>query len=341
VSKADGGEATDEAQRRAAGAEREAGPVQDESGGDAPQYPPTGPLLRPAQRNWLGLYFVVLSVVTFYVLIATWPVVKLGQQRSEFVDARLFGLIKVAAPPDSRLFITVVAAGALGSLVHVLTSFADYVGNRDLRQSWIWFLMLRTPIGIALALLFYLVLRGGLIVPNLPEGNGHDPTATLISPFGLAAIAAMAGMFSKQATDKLSEVFSTLFQTSKPVPRADPLKPTKPLIVSTEPTTLKVGDSPHLALIGRNFDQQCTVTVSGKERAAKWESATRITIALDPVEDLKTPGKLMLIVRNPAAAGGDSAALGVEVVGRSAGGDAGATKTTDTKGLEAGAAAPH
>ena len=54
-----------------------------------------------------------------------------------------------------------VAAGALGSLVHCLTSFADFVGNRNLRQSWVWFLILRTPIGFALALLFYPVLRGG------------------------------------------------------------------------------------------------------------------------------------------------------------------------------------
>jgi hypothetical protein len=266
----------------------------------------------PRQRNWLGLYFVVLSLLTFYVLIATWPVVKPWQQ-SEFLDARLFGLIKVGASADSRLFITVVAAGALGSLVHCLTSFGDFVGNRNLRQSWIWFLVLRTPIGIALALLFYLVLRGGLIAPTLPQNSGQVPTATLISPYGLAAIAAMAGMFSKQATDKLSEVFNSLFQTTKPVPRADPLTSTKPVIVGAEPTSLKVNGDPGLALIGRNFDKACKVTVNGKERASQWESATRVTVTLLAPEDLKDEGQLTLIVRNPVAAGGDSAPLAVPV----------------------------
>jgi hypothetical protein len=261
----------------------------------------------------LGLYFVVLSLLTFYVLIATWPVVVPWRQ-SEFFDARLFGLIKVGASPDSRLFITVVVAGALGSLVHGLTSFADYVGNRDLRQSWVWFLILRTPIGIALALLFYLVLRGGLVVPTLPENAGQVPTATLISPYGLAAIAAMAGMFSKQATDKLSEVFNSLFQTTKPVPRGDPLTSAKPAIVSTEPESLKVNGDPRLALIGRNFDRQCKVTVNGKGRDVEWESATRVIVTLLATEDLKDKGQLTLIVRNPVAAGGDSAPLTVAVV---------------------------
>ena len=195
--------------------------------------------LRPRERNRLGLYFVILSLLTFYVLIATWPVVNPTVQ-GQFLDARLFWYLKVSASPDSRLFITVVAAGALGSLVHCLTSFADYVGNRSLNQSWVWYLVLRTPIGIALALLFYLVLRGGLIAPTLPQnvqqGVGQGlPTATLINPYGLAAVAAMAGMFSKQATDKLSEVFDSLFHTSNPPSRADPLTATKPVISSAEP----------------------------------------------------------------------------------------------------------
>ena len=35
-----------------------------------------------------------------------------------------------------------------------------------------------------------------------------------MNPFGIAALGGLAGMFSKQATDKLNEVFSTMFKTS-------------------------------------------------------------------------------------------------------------------------------
>jgi IPT/TIG domain len=281
-----------------------------------------GAPLRPRERNWLGLYFVGLSVLTFYVLIATWPVVKPSNpgelwRQDGFVDARIFGFLKVRASADSRLLITVVAAGALGSLVHCLTSFGDFVGNRDLKQSWVWFYILRTPIGIALAILFYLVLRGGLIAPTLPEsvgqGTSQVPTATLMNPFGLAAVAAMAGMFSKQATDKLGEVFDSLFHTTKSVHRADPLAATKPAIASTEPQSLTVNGDPRLVLIGRNFDEQCAVTVNGKPRETNWESATRVTVTLLGPEDLKDKGELKVIVRNPVNAGGDSVPFAIAV----------------------------
>ena len=178
--------------------------------GDGPDPKSGGSRLRPRQTNQVGIYFLCLAALTFYVLIATWPVVVPWDQ-SNFAETRMFWFIRVKASPDARLFITIVAAGALGSLVHCITSFADYVGNRSLKQSWVWYLILRTPVGIALALLVYLVLRGGLIAPTLPEGGANGHTATVLNPYGLAAVAAMAGMFSKQATDKLAEVFEFAF----------------------------------------------------------------------------------------------------------------------------------
>lgn len=65
---------------------------------------------------------------------------------------------------------------------------------------------LRPFIGSALALLVYFAARGGLI-----SGNAG---AKDLSPYGIGALAALAGMFSKQATDKLREVFENLFKTT-------------------------------------------------------------------------------------------------------------------------------
>jgi hypothetical protein len=246
------------------------------------------------------------------VLIATWPVV--DSDANNFADARVFGF-RLRASPDARLFITVVAAGAVGSLVHCLTSFADYVGNRTLKRSWVWYLILRTPIGIALALLFYVVLRGGLIAPTLspaaPDTGAKSHAWTLLNPYGLAAIAAMAGMFSKQATDKLSELFDTLFRTDRPVDRRDPLNQ-PPMISSTDPATLTKGGATELVINGQNFSKDCAALVNGETRDVKWQSETRLTIALLP-KDVSAPGDLVVIVRNPNAAGGDSKAFKVPV----------------------------
>jgi IPT/TIG domain len=283
----------------------------DQSEGQDPVLKSSGARLRPRQTNQVGIYFLLLAALTFYVLIATWPVLD-PLDSSRFAESRLFGVVRLNAPADSRLFVTIVAAGALGSLVHCITSFADYVGDRSLKQSWVWYLVLRTPIGIALALTLYLVLRGGLVAPTVPEGGSNGHTATVLNPYGLAAVAAMAGMFSKQATDKLSEVFDSLFHTSKPVTRADPLSPPPPVISSTEPTRLTVGGPMQLDVTGGNFDQHCTASINGKPRGVKWQSDTRLTVVLSP-EDVSAQGELQVTVRNPAAAGGDSAPLPVTV----------------------------
>ena len=268
--------------------------------------------LSSGDRNRLGLYFVCLALFTFYLLIATWPVV--GDDGQNFAAASVFGY-DLRTTPDARLFITVVAAGALGSLVHCLTSFADYVGNRTLKRSWVWYLILRTPIGVALALLFYLVLRGGLIAPTLsPTPTDNTPKShawTLLNPYGLAAIAAMAGMFSKQATDKLSELFDTLFKTDHPVDRRDPLTQ-PPVISSADPASLTVGNAIELAILGQNFSTDCGALINGETRDVKWQSDTRLAITLLP-KDVATPGDLAVVVRNPSAAGGDSKEFTVPV----------------------------
>lgn len=60
---------------------------------------------------------------------------------------------------------------------------------------------------MALALIFYFVIRGGLLAAS--------STVQEVSLFGTMAVAGLVGMFSKQATDKLREVFDNLFATKK------------------------------------------------------------------------------------------------------------------------------
>lgn len=123
-------------------------------------------------------------------------------------EVSLFGgLLQLKHTLEVRLLLIVLLAGALGSYVHATTSFVDYVGNRKLTSSWVWWYLLRPFVGMALALVFYFVVRGGFISPG---ASGED-----MNPFGIAALAGLVGMFSKQATDKLNEVFSTFFKTAE------------------------------------------------------------------------------------------------------------------------------
>jgi hypothetical protein len=257
-------------------------------------------------RNILGVFFCGLSALTFYLLVATWPVPASGN-KGGFAEFSLFGWGEFSPPADLRLFFTVIAAGALGSLIHTLTSFADFAGNRTLSRNWTWWFILRTPIGIALALMFYFVLRGGLMAP----GPATDATQ-LVNPYGIAGVSALAGMFSKQATDKLREIFDTLFQTRAPVNRADPLTRTIPTISSTQPPKLTVGAALTLDVIGSGFLRNCTATINGEERKGQWVTESLLKLTLES-KDVAAAGQLKLVVRNPGPAGGRSEAFPIQV----------------------------
>lgn len=252
----------------------------------------------------LGIYFLALATISFYLLVATWPVSD-AKAAAGFADFSFFVWGPFSVPSDQRLFLTVIASGVLGSLIHSITSFADYVGNRSLDRSWIWWLVLRAPVGVALALLFYLVLRGGLIVPSMPNGSGETDTTHLLNPYGIAAISALAGMFSKQATDKLREIFDTLFRTREPVNRADPLAVAKPVISRTDPPRMTVGGALILNVVGHGFERDCTALVNGKTRHVLFVTETRLVLTL-LAEDVAAKDELQLIINNPGPAGAGS-----------------------------------
>ena len=55
----------------------------------------------------------------------------------------------------------------------------------------------------------YFVIRAGLIA-----GSGEQATATM-NPHGVAAVASLSGMFARQATEKLKDVFEQVLATRK------------------------------------------------------------------------------------------------------------------------------
>src|SRR3977135_2183161 len=166
---------------------------------DSGSPPPRDPVINPASNqtiNRMGICYLILAVLFFYLLITAWPVVE--ADRTTFKVFNIFG-ISCSWAPDRHMLFLVMMAGALGSLTHVWTSFGDYVGNRELSTNWIWFLVLRVPVGIALAVFFYFIIRGGLLIPTVQmsgNANASDVT-TLLNPYSIAAFSALAGMFSK------------------------------------------------------------------------------------------------------------------------------------------------
>jgi hypothetical protein len=158
---------------------------------------------------FLGLFLVTIAVGLNFFLYVLWPEINPGEDGKLVwsTSVRVFGTSEapIFLSSEPRLILIVMLAGAFGSYVHAATSFVTYVGNRTLRASWTWWYLLRPVLGMVLAVIFYFVVRGGLL--------SAGAAASEVSPFGIAAVAGLVGMFSKQATDKLQEVFDNLFRT--------------------------------------------------------------------------------------------------------------------------------
>ncbi|MFG2790820.1 hypothetical protein [Streptomyces sp. NPDC048419] len=152
----------------------------------------------------LTALLLVLVVSLAAVLVQSWPppVTAPGGAARERPSGTGLLLWHAVLPRDTRLFLVVAAAGGLGSLIHVLRSLYEYVGNRRLRRSWLLMYALEPVVGAVLALVVYCVLRGGLTTTMASSGD--------INPYGVAAVAALVGMFSRQTVQKLVTVFDTL-----------------------------------------------------------------------------------------------------------------------------------
>ena len=89
--------------------------------------------------NLLGLYMIVMAVLLVYVVYALFPERVLDDDnlmmwKNSFSFFHFSGEIQ----PETRLLLLVMAMAALGSYIHVGTSFVSYVGNRSFVASWTW-----------------------------------------------------------------------------------------------------------------------------------------------------------------------------------------------------------
>jgi hypothetical protein len=192
-----------------------------------------------------GLLQIASALFLLYAAVAFWPpevtVSAAGATAPASYSAQLLAW-SLTISRESGLFIIVAATGALGAMVHTLRSFYFYVGNRYLKWSWMLMYVLTPVVGSVLAVVFYVVLRGGLI-----SGQANS---TAVSPFGFAAVAGLVGLFSEQAVLKLQQVFSVLFA---PVPPGKDHGPATVTVVDFSPRSGPVGTS--VAISGTGFQQ--------------------------------------------------------------------------------------
>jgi hypothetical protein len=127
---------------------------------------------------------------------------------------------------ESIVLTMVILLGALGGSLHLVSSLVKFIGNRQLKRSWLAYYLAMPFTGAGLAPIIYMLLRVGLLNPSGTSATSGTGFANL-NLLAIYAFAVLTGLFSRVALDKLGEVFGTIFRTQA-APSKDALGPQKP-----------------------------------------------------------------------------------------------------------------
>lgn len=210
-----------------------------------------------------------------------------------------------SAPRVGRLLMLVALLGALGGMIHGISSFTTFIGNRQFVTSWAWWYLFKPFLSALVAVVVFLVFRAGL-------GTGAFTIATS-DCVTVAAVAGLIGLFAEAATMKLKDIFDALF-TPRQDQRKDTLakdknnqKDTPPKLDRLEPATVAAGtDLKELTILGSGFSDGCQVKIGSAElRVPTSKSATSLKVALQPT-DIAKADKVTVVVYNSPPNGGAS-----------------------------------
>jgi hypothetical protein len=185
--------------------------------------------------------------------------------------------------PEYYTFLMIVCAGALGGCLHAMRSLADFVGARQLKQSWVLYYILLPFTSSTIALVFYLTIRAGFYSP---ESATTDRAALLLG------LAALVGLFSEAAMEKLKKIAEGLF--TSPPPRPDPrVTLVGPTIIGVNPKKGRVSGEEPVTIEGTGFDVK-GVQFGGVDATVSNATATSISVTT-PKHD---PGSVDIVVTN-------------------------------------------
>jgi hypothetical protein len=290
--------------------------AKDDDGPGSKHGPPPAVLLGRGGRFLLGLVLLVVGFLLLYSVVVVWPAMTAAAAvpatgaaaTSTTID--WLGL-SYTPSPDSAQLLVVILLGAIGSFLHAAVSFGDYVGNRRLGASWVWWYLLRLFVGASLAVLFYFAIRGGFFAATT--------TSSDVNPYGIAALAGLVGLFSKQASDKLKELFDTLFKVEAGYgdsARGDSIDNPAPTLAAARPPQV-TDDGVLISLIGTGFLARSVVqptTADGAvlKRTVKPVTPEQLDVTLE-ASDVQSGVTVTFTVSNPAPGGGESDPLEVRI----------------------------
>jgi hypothetical protein len=132
----------------------------------------------------------------------------------------------------------------MGNMIHLATSFANYVGSEKFKRSWILWYCVKPFTAAGIALIFYLVVKAGLL--NFDGGAG-------VNPYAIVILSALAGLFTDKASMKLEEIFTVIFKPKDD--RPDKLDEISIKIKGFDPKKLSLDEDNNITITGEGLDK--------------------------------------------------------------------------------------
>lgn len=178
----------------------------------------------------VGIWILVFSAISVIGLL--WSFLFISRQDLE-PGANIKGISQI-----QELLVIMFAAGVGSSVTNILGFLSHASVQKDFDPAYTPWYIARPVLAMLLGLIFYFVIKGGLIV--LTAGNTTSGVNEL-NLWTLSAIGALVGLFSQNAFEKLRKLFDTLFITE-----ADKKDKMNRKLLKRLPENLKDEVSPYL-----------------------------------------------------------------------------------------------
>jgi hypothetical protein len=219
-----------------------------------------GPPMTDEVVDCIWRYLVLVAVGALFFLVAVWPKTVTnnpGNITSYNYTRPFFGLASEPhANPELYLLLVVVCSAIIGATVQALASLVQHKSASDLAARWKGWYFSRPPLAIGLALMIYFLVRGGLLSLSTVS-LGADPTH--INVFAVAALSAITGMFTDEASKRIGKVVDTLFGEEE--------GPGTSATTPGNPFTIKLAVSPQSGAV--SFAPSCSFNCTGGQKPVR------------------------------------------------------------------------
>jgi len=162
--------------------------------------------LRVALR--VSVYTIIVFVVVAYFLIDVWPANTEDLALNATRSVTLYPTdVSFSLGAETSLIFVMIFSGIIGACVFSFFAISHHLGaEKDFDKVWEAWYLLRPVVGAGLALVFYFLLRGGVLTIGADLKN--------LNLVGVASLAGLVGMFSEQAMIRLEALADTLLGTA-------------------------------------------------------------------------------------------------------------------------------